>query len=187
MTAVFAALMAGSAIAAPLIYAVDTGASHVGFKVSFGADQISGEVPIVSSDIALDFEQPSQSRVSVVLDVGNARANFLFATQALRGPRVLDAATFPSMTFVSTGIETIPGEVSKALLRGDMTIRDQTRPLTLGVELFRPADRALGERERLIVQVTGTLQRSDFGATGWGDLVGNTVELDMMLHIDLVK
>ena len=187
LAAVLAVFTVWPALAAPLIYALDADASRVGFTVAFGPDKISGEVPVASADIALDFERPSQSRVSVVLDVSGARANFPFATQALRGPKILDAEAFPSMMFVSTGIETIPGEVSRALLNGDITVRGATRPLTLGVELFRPADRDLGARERLIVRLTGAIQRSDFGATGWSDLVGDAVELDMMLQIDLLE
>ncbi len=179
--------MAAAALAAPLTYALDTEASRVGFTVSFGPDVINGEMPVQSSEIMLDFDRPSQSRVSVVLDVTGARANFPFATQALRGPKVLNADAFGTISYASTGIEPIPGAVSKALMSGAITIRGVTRPLTLDVELFRPAGRPEGERERLIVKMSGEISRAAFGATGWSDLVGDTVGLDMMLQIDLVE
>jgi len=179
------ALSAGNA--APLSYTLDKGASRVGFEVSFGPDQITGELPVQSAEITLDFQQVANSSVAVVLDVGNAKANFPFATQALRGPKVLDTTRFPTISFVSTEIQVLPDAPSKARMSGEITIRDTTRPITLGAELFRPADRALGERERLIVQLSGAVSRAAFGATGWSDLVGDTVALDLMLQIDLAE
>ncbi|MBT8415771.1 MAG: YceI family protein [Boseongicola sp.] len=171
--------------AMPLSYALDAGESRVGFEVPFGPDQITGTMPVRLADIALDFAQPSNSRISVVLDVGNAQANFPFATQALRGPRVLDAAAFPDITFVSNSIEVQRDAPSKARLGGDITIRGVTRPIVLDVELFRPAGRAPGERELLFVRLEGAVSRAAFGATGWDDLVGDEVSLDLMLRIDL--
>ena len=173
--------------AMPLSYALNAGESRVGFEVPFGPDQITGTMPVRSAEIVLDFERPANSRISVVLDVGNAQANFLFATQALRGPRVLNAAEFPNITFVSNAIEVQRDAPSKARLGGDITIRDVTRPITLDVELFRPAGRALGERKQLFVRLEGAVSRSAFGASGWDDLVGDEVELDIMLRIDLVE
>ncbi|NNL18977.1 MAG: YceI family protein [Boseongicola sp.] len=171
--------------ALPLVYALNASESRVGFEVPFGVDQITGTMPVKSADIALDFERPRRSKISVVLDVSNAKANFPFATQALRGPRVLDAAQFPNITFVSNAIEVQRDTPSKARLGGDITIRGVIRPIVLDVELFRPTGRALGEREQLFVRLEGAVSRAAFGATGWDDLVGDEVSLDLMLRIDL--
>ncbi|SMX23495.1 YceI family protein [Boseongicola aestuarii] len=173
--------------AMPLTYALNESESRVGFEVPFGPDQITGTMPVRSADIALDFERPANSRISVVLDVGNAQANFPFATQALRGPRVLDASQFPDISFVSNTIEVRADAPSQALLTGDITIRGVTRPITLDAELFRPAGRALGEREQLFVRLEGAVSRAAFGASGWDDLVGDEVSLNLMLRIDLVE
>lgn len=173
--------------AVPLTYALNADESRVGFAVPFGPDEITGTMPVQSADIALDFERPANSQISVVLDVGNAQANFPFATQALRGPRVLDATEFPRVSFVSNAIEVRADAPSKALLTGDITIRGVTRPITLDAELFRPAGRALGEREQLFVRLEGAVSRAAFGATGWDDLVGDEVSLNLMLRIDLVE
>lgn len=181
-------LLTVSAInAEALIYALDQDASRVGYQVAFGPDQITGVMPVQSANITLDFERTSNSHIDVVLDVVNSKANFPFATQALRGPKILDAERFPVISFVSTKIEVVPDAPSKARLSGNITIRDVTRPVTLDAELFRPAERALGERERLIVRLSGVISRAAFGADGWSDLVGDTVTLDLSLQIDLTE
>ena len=44
------------------------------------------------------------ARVAVTLDVSGAEASFPFATQARKGPKVLDAGSYPQIPFVSTAV-----------------------------------------------------------------------------------
>ncbi|MDJ1015342.1 MAG: YceI family protein [Paracoccaceae bacterium] len=180
-------ILAAPAVAAPLVYTLDAEDSRVGFKVPFGPDQITGAMPVRSAEITLDFERAARSKVSVSLDVARARANFPFATQAMTGPKVLDAANHPTITFVATEIIAIQGVGAKARMAGDITIRGVTRPVVLDAEVFRPQGSAEGERGRLSVYMTGAVARSDFGATGWSDLVGDEVTLDILVRIDLAE
>ena len=184
---VLAIMLAAPAAAAPLVYTLDAEDSRVGFKVPFGPDQITGAMPVRSADITLDFDRAARSKVSVSLDVASARANFPFATQAMTGPKVLDAGRHPAISFISTEIVAIQGEGAKARMTGNITIRGVTRPVVLNAEVFRPQGSAEGERKRLSVYMTGTVARSDFGATGWSDLVGDEVTLDILVRIDLVE
>lgn len=173
------------AMAAPQAYALDSDASRVGFAVPFGPDTITGEIPVQSAEIELDFALPMNSRISVVLDVNSARANFPFATQALKGPKVLAAERYPTISFQSRDIAVSSQDSSQATLIGDITIREVTRPITFSVGLFRPAGQPKGERSRLIVRIQGELSRAAHGADGWSDLVGDTVTLDLDLFIDV--
>ena len=178
------ALIGVSATAAPRDYLLDHYASRVGFAVPFGPDTITGEIPVAQSEISLDFRAPNNSRIVVVLDVSGARANFPFATQALRGPKVLAAEAHPTISFQSRDIEVASNDASRASLMGDITIRGVTRPVMFDVGMFRPAGQAQGERSRLIVRLNGEVSRAAFGADGWSDLVGDAVSLDLELFID---
>lgn len=178
------ALIGVSATAAPRDYLLDRDASRVGFAVPFGPDTITGEISVAQSEISLDFRAPNNSRIVVVLDVSGARANFPFATQALRGPKVLAAEAHPTISFQSRDIEVASNDASRASLIGDITIRGVTRPVMFDVGMFRPAGQAQGERSRLIVRLKGEVSRAAFGADGWSDLVGDAVSLDLELYID---
>ena len=64
-------------------------------------------------------------------------------------------------------------------------LRGQTRPVTLSARVFRPQGTDPGYRERLAVQLTGTVRRSEFGATGFADMVGDEVRLKILARLVL--
>jgi len=113
--------------------------------------------------------------------VTGAKASFPFAAQALKGPKVLDAKVYPRMTFESTSVRRA-GEAAD--VTGNLTIRGVTRPVTLRAQIFRPQGSAATDLDHLTVKLTGRLNRSDFGATGWSDMVGDEVRIIITARID---
>ena len=173
--------LAVPALAAPIAYRLDPAASTVAFETDFGPDTITGTIPLEVADLRLDFDNVANCSISVALDVTGATASFPFAAQALRGPKVLDATSHPQMTFQSTSVAGV-GEAAE--VTGDLTIRGVTRPVTLKAEIFRPQGSAVGDRSRLTVRLTGRVNRSNFGATGWLDMVGDEVRIIITARID---
>lgn len=169
------------ALAVPVAYQLDAEASTVAFETDFGPDLITGTIPLERADLRIDFDNVANCFVSVTLDVTGATASFPFAAQALRGPKVLDAATHPQMTFESTSVA---GAGETAAVAGNLTIRGVTRPVTLQAQIFRPPGSAATDRSRLTVRLTGAVNRSDFGATGWSDMVGDAVRITITARID---
>jgi polyisoprenoid-binding protein YceI len=66
---------------------------------------------------------------------------------------------------------------------GNLTIRGVTRPVRLAAQLYRQKGTAEGDRSRLSIRLTGSVSRAAFGATGWADLVGDTVAIDILARI----
>jgi len=121
------ALCAMPTQAATRTYSIDAEGSLVQFSWDFGKTEVRGRMPVVMADASIDFERLGRSNVAVALDAGNAEAGFVFATQAMRGPRVLDTKAFPLISFVSTSVtRTAP---TKARIDGNVTIRNVTRPI----------------------------------------------------------
>lgn len=168
-------------LAAPIAYRLDPEASTVAFETDFGPDIITGSIPLKLADLRLDFENVANCMLSVALDVTGATASFPFAAQALRGPKVLDAASHPQMTFKSTSVASV-GQTAQ--VTGNLTIRGVTRPVILTAEIFRPQGSAEADRSHLTVRLTGRVNRSDFGATGWLDMVGDEVRIVITARID---
>ena len=176
-----ALLLTPMATAATVNYTLDAAASTVAFEADFGPDIITGSIPLLIADLSLDFDQVRNCTVAVTLDVSGAKASFPFAAQALKGPKVLDAGTHPQMTFESTSVAPAG---SAADVTGNLTIRGVTKPVTLRAEITRPKGSAAGDFSRLTVRLTGRVKRSDFGATGWADLVGDEVRILITARID---
>ena len=169
-----------AAAAAPATYALEPENSSVGFETDFGIDKITGRMPVTRADLTLDFDKVAASTVAVTLNVAGADASFPFAAQALKGPKVLDAAQYPTMTFQSTSVRT-KGEGAE--VQGLLTIRGIAKPVTMQAEIYRQKGSDAGDLSHLTIRMRGAVMRSDFGATGWSDMVGDQVRLDILARI----
>ena len=181
---IFALFLNQPAHAAPLTYALEPANSIVGFETDFGPDKITGQMPITAADLTLDFQNVAASRVSVTLDASSANASFPFAAQAMKGPKVLDTGDFPQITFVSTSIA---ANAKGAMIQGKLTLRGVTQPAALQAEIWRQTGHVEGDFSHLTIRLTGAVLRSDYGAIGWADMVGDQVRLDILARIAQVK
>lgn len=170
-----------AAHAAPAHYVLDAARSSVRFETDFGPDRISGGMPVSAADLTLDFANVTNCRVAVRIDASRAEASFPFAAQALKGPKVLDAASHPEILFESTAVRR---NGDGARVAGNLTIRGVTRPVTLDATIYRQTGTVAGDLAHLTIHLTGRVHRSDFGATGWADMVSDEVRLDILARID---
>lgn len=167
--------------AAPRDYTLDERASEVAFSWQFGEDTFTGTMEIAQADLSIDFDVVGNSQVAVAVDASRAEAGFPFATEAMRGPRVLNTAAHPLISFRSRSFErTGPGT---ARIEGDLTVRGVTRPAVLTAQIYRAPGSDPGDLSRLTVLLHGALSRGAYGADGWSDLVGDTVTLDITATI----
>jgi len=176
-------LVAAPVDARPLRYLLDAQESTVNFTVTMGQSPLKGRMPVAHADLTLDFDHPSASRAKVTLDVAHAEMGLPFALTALQSPEVLDSAQFPLIAFESVRVRST-GDMAR--IDGQITIRGVTRPVALMAEIFRPAGSKPTERDRLTIHLTGTVHRSDFGAKGYGDLVGDDILIDISAHLQRI-
>jgi polyisoprenoid-binding protein YceI len=173
-------LTAAPAGARPVIYLLDPAASTVGFETDFGPDKITGDMPVDSATLRLDFDAVANSQIDVRLGAAKASASFPFAAQALKGPKVLDTADHPDIHFESTRVK---ATAEGAEVGGNLTIRGVTKPVTLAAIIWRQKGTEAGDLSRLTLRLTGRVNRSDYGATGWADMVGDEVRITITARI----
>lgn len=174
-------LAAQTAWASPSVYHLQPDLSSVGFETDFGPDKITGSFPVSKADLTLDFAHVAASKVAVTLDAKSAEASFPFAAQAMKGPKVLDTAEFPAISFVSTKVE---AQAQGATVSGNITIRGVTKPASFHAEIYRQQGTVEGDLSHLTIRLTGAVTRSDFGAVGWNDMVGDQVRLNILARIE---
>lgn len=174
------ALLASPALAAPAHYSLEPATSMVGFETDFGADLITGKMPVTSAELTLDFRNVAASKIDVVLDAAEAEANFPFAAQAMKGPKILDTAEFPTIHFQSTRVSK---DGDGAAVEGMVTIHGVTKPMQMHAVIWRQKGQADGDLSKLTIRLTGAISRSDFSASGWSDMVGDQVRLDILARI----
>ncbi|MFZ5710158.1 MAG: YceI family protein [Pseudomonadota bacterium] len=181
--ALFLAVHAVPAGAAPVAYLLQPDLSVVAFETDFGTSglTITGRMPIAAASLAIDFANLADSRVEVTMDAARARTSNPLATGAMLGPRVLAVATYPTLRFESTAIR---ARGAGAEVAGNLTIRDVTRPVTLAARIYRQTGTEAGDLSRLSVLLTGKIDRSDFGAGGFPNMVGSEVRLKILARIE---
>ncbi|MEC7760297.1 MAG: YceI family protein [Pseudomonadota bacterium] len=173
--------MATQAVAEPVRYALDAANSVVSYEVGIGQDKITGRMPIRAANVTLDFESNANSSVEVVLNGAGATASFPFAEQALKGPKVLATGQFPDLVFRSTAFRI--GSTT-AQVEGQVTIRGVTRPIRLDAQVYRQQGTDPGDLSKMSVHISGAVDRSDFSATGWSDMVSDRVVIQIVARLD---
>jgi len=178
-----------TALAAPTRYQLDPDHSHVGFKFKLNGIAQNGSMPVERADITIDPQNLSTSRIDVAVTAARARTGLVFITQALASSGVLNSAQFPTIRFVSRRITLgASGRISDgAQITGDLTVRGRTKSVTLQAALYRPRGTAPDDLSQLDVVLRGGLNRHDFGASGFPDLVADTVILDIRARINAAK
>ncbi len=172
--------LAAPARAAPAAYALDPDGSEVRFAFRVGGVDAAGTMPVASADIVLDFDTAARSSATVTLAAHRAETGAELMTNALKSEDVLDTDRFPTIRFSSTSFA---ASATGAVVRGDVTLRGVTRPLTLQATIFRPPGSTQGDRRRLTVRLTGQIDRTDFGASGYAGLVEPIVTLDIRARL----
>ncbi|MEO0343233.1 MAG: YceI family protein [Pseudomonadota bacterium] len=153
--------------------------------VTFTEDStFKGNFPNFSGDLRLDFDDLERSTIDVTIDTQNARTGVIFATQALKGPKLLFAEQYPNVRFVS---RSITRDGYSALVQGDLTIRDVTKSVTLEVELFREAGSDPDDLDNLIFIASTSINRNDFGADGFPNIVKPQLDIKFRAKIRRVQ
>ena len=173
-------LLPATLLAAPVPYKLDSAKSEVAFSYVFEGSETRGSFPDFDASVALDFQRLENSSIDVTLKTGTAKGGFIFATQALRGPKMLNSPQFPDISFKSKRF-TRSGDQAK--LVGDITVKGITRPLTLNARLFRTANSNPDDLDNLVVKLTGEIDRTAFGVDGFKTFVGDILKIAITANI----
>jgi polyisoprenoid-binding protein YceI len=167
--ALLAAALVPAGALAQNTWNMDPSHSHASFTVRHLAiSSVRGEFGKMDGKIALDEKDPTRSQVEATIDVTTIDTRVEKRDAHLKSPDFFDAENHPKMTFRSTRIAKAGG--GKYKVTGDLTIRGNTRPVTLDVdEVTKPIKDQQGAM-RLAVHATTKINRHDYGLT-WNKVV----------------
>ncbi len=115
-------------------YVIDKQGMHasIKFKIShLGFSWVWGRFNDFEGDFTFDKNNPSASKISVMINPASVDSNHAERDKHLRSEDFLDVDKFPEARFVSTSFEM--NENGSGVLKGDFTLRDVTRPITIEV------------------------------------------------------
>ncbi|TFL18378.1 YceI family protein [Jannaschia formosa] len=168
-----------AALAEPARYELDPEHTTVSFLVSHvGYAATLGFFTEVSGGFVYDAETQELGEVEVRVNLPSLETFNDARDNHVRSGDFLDAEAHPEMVFTASG-GTPTGETT-GTVEGELTLRGETRPLTLDVTLNKAEEYPFGHRRfTLGLTVRGTLNRSDWGMTYGVEngLVGDEVSL----------
>jgi polyisoprenoid-binding protein YceI len=144
-------------------YSVEPGHTRVVFSLShMGFSTWYGDFSGVSGSLEID-PIASVSTTNAKLD------------GELRADDWLDAAKYPTATFVSTTVT--PTGAGTADVTGDFTLHGVTKPLTLHVKFHGAGINPLSKAYTIGFDASGTFKRGAFGVTKDLPLIGDDIDL----------
>lgn len=122
-----------------------------------------------------DAENPEDSSVSITIDVDSVDTGVDEFDGHLRGERFFDVANHPEITFESTSVSRSGDDTGT--ITGDLTIKGNTKPVTLDVTFNKGAFDERNNIYKLGFSGTTTVKRSDFGVDAYVPYVSDEVDV----------
>ncbi len=183
----FAIALAASALlgAGPVLaetYHLDPGHTDVRFFWDHaGVSEQSGRWNAVSGTAEFDDGDVGATTVSVTIKADSVNTGVAALDEHLVSADFFEASAHPEITFTSTSA--VQTTASGLQLTGDLTIKGNTKPITLDVDLVHMGKHPLGafipyyEGEWIGVRAQGTILRSDFGVGKFAPLTSDRIRL----------
>jgi polyisoprenoid-binding protein YceI len=167
-----------SAQAAPVTYKLDPNHTMVLFSWShFGFSNPTANLGISEGTLVFDQQNPSKSSVDVTMPLSNLDTHVPALDKHLKEADFFDADKFPTVTFKSTGVQSVGGNQYK--ITGDLTVHGVTKPVVLDATLNNVGKHPMTGQQAIGFNATGTLKRSDFGLGAYVPKVSDEIKLDI--------
>jgi polyisoprenoid-binding protein YceI len=169
-------------------YKIDVDHSDITFKVKhLMISTATGYFKKFDATVEANKNDFSDAKVNFEADIDSIDTKNAQRDAHLKSDDFFNAEQFPKLVFKSTSIEK-DGDDYK--LKGDLTIRDITKPVTLDVE-FNGTTKDPWGFERAGFEVTGKINRKDYGlkwsaVTEAGGLVVDDI-VKLQMNVEFVK
>ncbi|MCB9329922.1 MAG: YceI family protein [Lewinellaceae bacterium] len=168
---------------------IDTAHSEIHFKVKhMMVSTVTGAFGKFDATVDADGDDFEDAEIRFSADVDSINTNNEQRDAHLKSDDFFNAEKFPQLTFQSTSFDKQADGTYQ--LKGDLTIRDITKPVTLDVEYNGTAVDPYGNTKAGF-EITGKINRKEFGLK-WSAIteagsvvVGDDVRL--VLNVQLTK
>ena len=161
------------------VYTVDDDHSFVEFSARLvGFNRVRGTFPDYEAHIYYDPDSLARGSVSVRIAVAGVSTHVAERDHHLESAEFFDAARFPYMRFDSREVVASPPGF---IARGDLTIRDVTRPVAIPFAITAPLGEDPFGNMRFSAAGQLTISRRDFDVIGpkfWNGAIGDSIEVE---------
>ena len=157
-------------------YKADPSHTLVRFEVDhFGFSPFFGVFPAATGTLILDQRSVGEAKIDVSVPVERVSTTNPKLDEELRGADWFDAASHPTIRFVSTRVtRTGPGT---AKIEGTITLHGISKPLVLDATFVGSGMNPMSKAYTVGFTATGRLKRAEFGISKYAPLVGDDIAL----------
>ena len=164
--------------------------SEVQFKVKhLVISTVSGFFKSFTGELTTDNDDFSDASIDFSLDIASIDTNQTQRDEHLKSDLFFDAEKYPNLTFKSSSF-TKTDEEDEYELKGDLTIKDITKPVTLAVEFGGSATDFYGNTKAGF-EITGKINRKEFGLTWDGVTEAGSVvvgeDIKLLINVQFAK
>jgi len=170
-------------------WAIDPTHSEVQFKVKhLVISTVTGFFKSFEGTLENEGDSFENAAITFALNIDSIDTNQSQRDGHLKSAEFFDAEKYPQITFKSTSF-TSTGDDEYAL-KGDLTIKDVTKPVTLSAEFGGTADDFYGNTKAGF-EVTGKINRKEFGLTWDGVTEAGAIvvgeDIKLLINIQFAK
>lgn len=157
-------------------YALDSAHTLVRFTVDhFGISEFYGTLPGATGTLSLDPRNLASAKLDVSVPVASVSTTNKTLDEELVSADWFDAATYPTMRFVSTKV--VKTGASTADVTGNLTLHGVTKPVTLKATFKAANVNPMKKVYTLGFNAVGTIRRTEFGVTKYAPLVSDETQI----------
>jgi len=157
-------------------YAVEPAHTQVTFSVShMGISPFAGTFSGASGSMTLDPKNLGATKLSVTIPTSSVQTTSSKLSEELVSADWLDAAKFPTATFVATSVT--PRGPEAASINGTLTLHGVSKPVTIEARFFGAAANPMSKKDSIGFLARAMIKRSDFGVSKYVPLVSDETVL----------
>lgn len=164
------------------LYRIQEHSSQVGFCVNSKLSRIEGNFNAFKGGISLGPDNNSHGQTMVLIKADSLETEGTIIRNMIKGDSFFDVNQFPEVLFVSNGFQWTGPDT--AVLKGNLTLRDITKPVIFNVTLTAMDAEPVRQPNRILVKATTTINRADFGMGKLEFLVDSDVQLCMSVEAE---
>lgn len=162
------------------LYRIQQASSQVGFCVDSKVSHIKGYFNDFRGGMALDTSQSTNGQTMVLIKTASLDTDNYIVKNMIMGENFFDVENHPEVMFVSNDFQWTGPDT--AVLKGLLTMRGITKPVTFDVTLTALDDKPVDAAQKILVKATTSINRADFGMEGLSSLVNSSVQLCMSVE-----
>lgn len=160
-------------------YKIDPSHTFIEFQTShLGFSLLNGRFNTFSGSFQWDENNPEASSLTITIQTDSVDSNWAERDKHLRGEEFLNVEKYPEATFKSTGYT---GSADQGTMKGILTLRGVSKPVTLDVERIGQGDDPWGGY-RAGFKATTSINRMEFGSPRNLGPASNMVKLELYME-----